>query len=633
MFTLMPFIKKHPNAIATVILALFFAVSLLVSSKDSTTMDEKAHIPSAYSYVLYGDMRLNPEHPPLLKDLAGLPLLFLHPVFPSDAWEWTNGINEQWVMGDKLLHTNGNNAQLITFMARLPILLIAVGLGIAIYLWVGQWLGVTAGLFALTLYAFDPNVLGHNHLVTTDLGIAAFTFISTITFLRWLKNPTMGNTFLFGVILGLVQLAKFSAVILFPFFFIIALIYIFARHKRIMSESIVTTTEPAPSSIWKLLWEYTWKYTIVVILCFVAIEILYLFNTLHMPAEKIRIISDSVFKSDNAAAHIARATIDWMVTVPILKPLAEYFLGVFMVFARVAGGNTYFFFGTVSNHATPLYFPAVFILKETLPLLILILFGIGFSLYRFFASAAHRTETVGIWLAKYFERHITQVTMLGFVLFYAYLSITSNLNIGFRHLFPMLPFIYVLVTKLVVDACHAFHQHSDTNHQFAKVFTGLFVFWIIAIPIIAYPSYISYFNEAVGGHSNGYKYVTDSNYDWGQDLARLREWVDRYNRNCQHVSMLARSCTDISHGQPIDTLRIDYFGGSSPEYYFGTAFKSWHGELAPEPGWYAISAGFFQESSYKERRDGEWSYAWLNKYPMVARAGDSIFIFYVPEVK
>ena len=71
-------LKKYPHVLAGLILSAFFVVSLIVSSQDSTTMDEKAHIPSAYSYVRYGDMRLNPEHPPLLKDLAGLPLLLLN---------------------------------------------------------------------------------------------------------------------------------------------------------------------------------------------------------------------------------------------------------------------------------------------------------------------------------------------------------------------------------------------------------------------------------------------------------------------------------------------------------------------------------------------------------------------------
>ena len=81
--------KKFAPLLVALILAGFIAVSLVVSSQESTTMDEQAHIPSGYSYVKYNDMRLNPEHPPLLKDLAGIPLQFLDTKFPVDDAQWT----------------------------------------------------------------------------------------------------------------------------------------------------------------------------------------------------------------------------------------------------------------------------------------------------------------------------------------------------------------------------------------------------------------------------------------------------------------------------------------------------------------------------------------------------------------
>ncbi len=49
----------------------------------------------------------------------------------------------------------------------------------------------------------------------------------------------------------------------------------------------------------------------------------------------------------------------------------------------------------------------------------------------------------------------------------------------------------------------------------------LLIAWLVAETAFAYPNYLAYFNETVGGPKNGYKYVTDSNVDWGQDLKRL----------------------------------------------------------------------------------------------------------------
>jgi hypothetical protein len=100
----MEFIKKNAVMLVAIILAFHFILSLVVSSQESMTFDEKAHIPAAYSYVRYGDMRLNPEHPPLIKDLSGLFLLPLNLDFPLEITEWLDGYNEQWIVGDVFIN-------------------------------------------------------------------------------------------------------------------------------------------------------------------------------------------------------------------------------------------------------------------------------------------------------------------------------------------------------------------------------------------------------------------------------------------------------------------------------------------------------------------------------------------------
>jgi hypothetical protein len=87
-------------------------------------MDELAHIPAGYSYVKYMDYRLNPEHPPLLKILSGLPLLVKNLQFPDEKTSWTNDINGQWNVGTQFLYEEGNNADDILLWSRMgPILL------------------------------------------------------------------------------------------------------------------------------------------------------------------------------------------------------------------------------------------------------------------------------------------------------------------------------------------------------------------------------------------------------------------------------------------------------------------------------------------------------------------------------
>jgi hypothetical protein len=596
---------------------------LVVSSQESTTMDEQAHIPSGYTYVKYNDMRLNPEHPPMLKDLAGIPLQFLNVKFPVDSQGWQSGINEQWTLGNKFINeTPGNSADSITFWSRFPIVLIALLLGFFIYRWTKELAGTAAGIFALVLYAFDPNILGHDHFVTTDIGIAAFIFIAFYYFIKFIKKPTWKNTLLAGIFLGLAELAKFSAVLLFPFFALVIIIYaIFKRKPDSIEASLLKYRL-------KKFGEYVLKYSVAVIVCFILIWILYQYNTFNMPAEKVQDVARTVF-GDQGSGKLAKSIVISMSNIGLLKGLSEYFMGVFMVFVRVTGGNTYYFMGTVSNHATPKYFPTVFFLKETLPFLILLFFTSFYTLSQIGKNIAEKTGNIlkRLWaiIASYLQTAVVQYSMLGFITLYAYLSITGNLNIGFRHLFPILPFAYVLIAKKTFD----FLKNIQTDHtrKTLGIILSIFVVWILLEPVVFFPSYISYYNEFAGGPKNGYKYVTDSNTDWGQDLKRLRNWVDDHNRCVENIS-IKENCTEGPR-IPIDKIRVDYFGGSNPSYYFGDRFIPWHGNLDPEPGWYALSATFLQESTYKQKSPGEGSYVWLSNYQPI-RVGDSIFVYHIP---
>lgn len=622
-------------------------------------MDEKAHIPAGYSYVEYQDMRINPEHPPLLKDLAGLPLLLLSPapVMPQTdpLWESGDWLDKskfpegpartwglaQWAFGDKILHENGNNANNITFWARFPLVFVSLLLGFFIYRWTRELAGTLAGLFAALLYFADPNVIAHSHYVTTDVGIAAFIFIAFYYFVRFLRTPSWKNVVIAGVFLGLAELAKFSAILLFPIFGLFALLV-----------GLLAST-PTETNIWlaklKNIFWYGCKYGVSVLIAFVVIWLLYIPNTWNMPGEVIAEIARAQFPNDRLVGRVAESTVVWMSGVSVLKPLAEYFLGLFMVFARVAGGNTYYFLGTVSNHASPWYFPVVFMLKETLPMLFLLVVTTSYTLFR--AGRESLTQSFRAWpslVVTLFRERIAQAMMVFFVLFYSYVSITGNLNIGFRHLFPILPFLYVLVAKVVFDIIKRVQSAPVTGKLLHLILGGL-VFVILSIPAISYPHYLSYFNAIAGGHANGYQYVTDSNYDWGQDLKRLRIFVDTYNgcfaplpesgplspEECRQLLGLPTpqpyaTNMGMPPKPPIDKIRVDYFGGSNPRFHLGEKYIPWHSYLAPESGWYAISIGFLQENWHQEHQAGDQTYGWLSTMDPVARVGDSIFVYYRP---
>lgn len=621
----MHLMKRHATWILFGLLAFYGIVSLLVSAQESATFDEKAHIPSAYSYVRYGDMRLNPEHPPLLKDLAGLPLLFLDVKFPLETPEWQNGINEQWTLGDLFMNCTRpdiacNDSDAILFWSRLPITLVALLLGLFLFFWGRELGGTLAGLIAAGLFVLDPNTIAHGHYVTTDIGIAAFLFFAFYFFVHFLKRPSWKNVLWAGYFLGLAELTKFSAVLLFPIFGLFALLYALTK------PAAAPTGDASPSHPrFRILFEYLSKYAVIVVVCFALISIVYALNTWNMPAEKTIANAELVFSGERPAKVFARETLTAIATTPGLAPMAHYFLGVFMVFSRVAGGNTFYFLGNVSDIASPYYFPVVFSLKETLPFIFLLLVTTGYTLLRIIKAVSGKQASDFFRVfAESFQARIAQYLALFFILFYSYVSITGNLNIGFRHLFPILPFLYLLIAKTLADFIRRHIEKSGylIRPLFALLFVSMFV-----IPLSVYPSYLSYYNAIAGGHENGYKIATDSNYDWGQDLKHLRDFIDEHNQ-CLKASYLG--CDErLPELPPIDTIRLDYFGGSNPALYLPGGYTAWHSDNEPESGWYAVSAVFFQESIYKHKAPGKRGYEWLRDLGEDARAGDSIFIFYV----
>ena len=281
-----------------------------------------------------------------------------------------------------------------------------------------------------------------------------------------------------------------------------------------------------------------------------------------------------------------------------------------MVFKRVAGGNGTYFLENVSSKASRIYFPFVFITKETIPLLGLLVFSLILSLVGLIKNLAKNAETKTIKqnLLRFMQTGVTQYTIVAFIILYSYMSITGNLNIGLRHLFPIIPLIYLLIVKKICDLLRK--QHIFTKQALHWGFSVL-IAWIIAVPILTYPNYTSYFNETIGGSQNGYKYVTDSNTDWGQDLKRLRIFLDQ--------------------NPQIDKIRCDYFGGGNPEYYLGDKYIQWWDSMRPvQAGWYAISANSLQTSIYDTtNKNASNNYIWTQQYTPVAMIGNSILIYHI----
>ncbi|MCZ6596190.1 MAG: phospholipid carrier-dependent glycosyltransferase [Planctomycetota bacterium] len=217
--------RRLCDRLAVAVLAVLLAALLHGAWTVGPTFDEHFYIASGYAYWQEGDFALNREHPPLVKLLAALPLLFDPGVeYPEHALDV---VNYPVVF---FFQRNAAILDRLLFVARLPICLLTAGLGLVLYLVGRRFFGATAGLLALGLYAGNPNVLAHGRLVSLDAGVTPFLFLAVLAFLALLEwQPNTGASYarralLAGVAFGLANLAKFTALILIPFFVAVAVV-------------------------------------------------------------------------------------------------------------------------------------------------------------------------------------------------------------------------------------------------------------------------------------------------------------------------------------------------------------------------------------------------------------------------
>ena len=588
--------NKLVKTTAFIIIAIAVVLSIASSWNDSIIVDEVPHIGAGYSYLVKQDMRLNPEHPPLAKDLAAIPLLFLN--LNQGAFNtafWQTDVNGQWDFGRYLIFESGNNADLIKHLARLPMLLFFVLSAVLIFKWARRLYGNAGAFIALTLFSFSSTVIAHSRFVTTDMAALFGVLLATYYFVRYLKAPSGKRLFIAGLTFGIALLLKFSTFLLVPFFFVLAIIYGFVSNRQ----KILTA----------------WRLTLGTVLIFlvgfmIIVWPVYYFHTYNYPPER-QYRDTQQLLATYGNRNFAEPII-WASDKPVLRAAAQYGLGLLMVSQRSVGGNTTYFLGEVSRFGWHKYFPIVYFIKEPLAWWGLVLVSLLFLGWQTKKPSKEFFTHAG----NFIKNHTDELVMLLWLLVYWGVSINSTLNIGVRHLLPTYPFAILLVSGQIAKMV----QKAKENFNFkskALIFTVFFLLsWYVVENIKVYPLYLTYFNQAAGGPSGGYRYVTDSNLDWGQDLIRFSDWVKENN---------------------IPKIELDYFGWADQSYYLGSHFEwLWREKYSgaedfkarnKSDGWLAISITYLQETQGPVERPQYPNYLWLKSYQPVTIIGHSIFVY------
>ena len=443
-----------PLGLGLLLLIVFLTQGIFFIRANAPTYDEAMHLAAGYSYLATGDFRLEPQNPPLLKQYLALPL-FLHRLpFRTDTQNWREGLD--FFVGQDFLYHSPLPADRMLWLARLPNLSIGALLLVVIGWWAFRLWGAKAAMLAATLACFDPNLVAHSSLVTTDIGTTLFIVLTIYLLWEYFSSPTWWLLGAAGVSLGAALVSKFSAIVLVP---IIGLII--ARHlipARGLSRAFLPLRQP------------------------------------------IR-LSARVSNATAALLSIAFFAALMISAAYFFQGFQPWLAGLQRFLSLARDGQPAFFLGEYSYQGWWSYYLVAFLIKT--PLGSLLLMVLSLLLYRV-GSRLKTRDAVFLLLP---------------VIIILLATTQAKVNIGLRHILAVYPFLFILASRLATV--------QSQRGRPAQLLIGVALILTIVSSLRIAPHQLAYFNEIIGGPDQGYRYLADSNLDWGQDLKGVKNYMEK----------------------------------------------------------------------------------------------------------
>lgn len=463
---------------AFVVLCLL--VALLIQAwcsieRINLTSDEGTHLASGYSYWKTQDFRLNREHPPLVKLIASLPLLFKD-ISTEQSWShlftadpWNSGTVNQWNFAESLLlQENRQQLESNLRLARRAVTIFVLGMAVCIYFFSRELFGVAGGMISLTATVFNPDILAHACLITTDMAMATFYFAVPAGFWCYLQRPSGGKLMGVGILLGLGLASKYSNLALLPVLGVLAMLaWVYKPELR-----------EFPAAWYNL----------------------YVGRTL---GSRIR----HVFAASMAILAMV-ALVLWVLYF-FNEPFSQYWSGYQQVNKNHNPNFSGFLLGEYSTQRFWNYFLVTSALKT--PLSVVLLLALAFGAY---------------W--RYWRTMLSSIkkTILFFPpLFLLVLMSWKAANIGHRYVLGMYPYIFVMIGMSGYWLCGIGQQLFRYGSVFST-FTMLCMVAVVYTGLRSYPFHLSYHNEIVPSDMEFIEYLDDSNNDWSQgwkELAKVQK--------------------------------------------------------------------------------------------------------------
>lgn len=553
--------KKYFNFLNIILVFIFIlaALSLIFSAKKNTvTTDEGIHLFAGYTYLVKKDFRLDPEHPPFLKELSAIPLVFMKNInLPNDnLWERAENIyydcwQEARAMSEDFLFSLGNNLNKLIFWSRFPFIIISLLIGLITYYWSKNLYGKIAGIFAAFLILFMPNMLAHGILINTDIGLALFILLSCYWLAKALKEPRWFNFIILGIFFGLAFASKYTSILLLPIIIVIIMGKIFIYDKNY--------------SIWK---KYLAGIILSLVVSFLTVWAVYGFSTQIAPTPLTNFSTE--INGLNGYKFPATYNEVFLKIRSYLFP-AQFYKGLALITRHSLGGHIAYLFGNLSNTGWWYYFPLAILFKTPLSFFIFLLLATVF-----FKKLKSKSN---------FDEFIILTSAILFLL----LAMFSKSNLGVRHILPIFPLLAIYGSKSI--------NLINVKNKIAVVGFTILILWYFISSAFSFSNYLAYFNELAGGPNGGYRILTDSNLDWGQDYSRINQYLTKNNI--------------------VPTYIYYPWNGDKALNYYGLNFSPISQQEPRNPQGYVIVAYSWLKVK---------GFSWLEKYPFV-QITPGVFIF------
>jgi hypothetical protein len=562
-------VSPGPKALPVrpILAALLIIHALLLSwsaAENSATFDEPMHLAAGAVYWKWQDLSVYSLSPPLLRYWAAVPAVLAGAKVPDPKPSHDYEVAMRHLAYvDDFVDANRDTFEHLLFLSRLGMIPISCLTALLVFRWAKDLYGATAGLAASALYCFNPSVLAHGSLVTTDLGTTTTMLWAAWLWWRFCRKPSFGRWVWVCIAILAAHLCKFTAVLLWPMMLGMAAPFAARGAKR-------------------------WKTYLIAWVAAIPMTVI-LINASYGFVDSFRPLGS--FQFEPTFMQTIQQTLPAGFRVPMPGVLVEGFDAQKYDTSR---GYPAYLFGDIYNGVRWYYYPAALLCKTPLGMLALMLAAVA---------------TLGIKLPNLapYDYASSWSMALGGIVFLAGVFLIGDVNIGTRYILPALPFALIITSRL-------WALPLWKMKPLARIRDGLLLL-AAAEALFVGPYFISYINFAFGGPSEGWRLLSNSDFDWGQGLIALRGWMKDHD---------------------VDRVSLLYFGYIDPGI-FGVKYQL--PQIQPPLQYVAINCFYMQglgNRMYIERHHREpvriFYNLQLQQRKPVAVVADTIFIYNANDV-